>query len=194
MILYWTGVGSRKTPADVLVEMRGLARELAEARYILRSGGADGADLAFEAGARDVPGAHIEIFLPWKGFNNHPSQLVGVGPNALMMAEAVHPRWKALDLGVRKLHARNCYQVLGRRLDTPSAFLVCWTPDGCESERTRSSATGGTATAIVLASRNRIPVFNLAREGRRAALREFLARQGVFLSKATLKADQVSLF
>jgi len=194
MKLYWTGVGSRETPADILTEMRRLARVLAAAGHILRSGGAPGADSAFEEGAREVPGGHLEIFLPWKGFNNNPSRLAGVGPNALALAATIHPAWGQLREAVRKLHGRNCYQVLGQRLDSPSAFLVCWTPDGCESEHTRSKATGGTATAIVLASRHGIPVFNLQREGRRAALGEFLAQRGIVLPKTTFKADQASLF
>jgi len=65
---------------------------------------------------------------------------------------------------VRKLHARNCFQVLGAGLTTPSRFVVCWTPDGAETEQERSRETGGTATAIVLAARRGIPVINLQRD------------------------------
>lgn len=193
MNLNYTGVGSRETPPEVLEEMRRLARVLAQHGYTLRSGGADGADLAFETGAREVQDAKLEIFLPWKGFNNNPSSLAGVGPNALALAATVHPAWERLRDSVRSLHARNCYQVLGKRLDAPSAFLVCWTPDGRESEHTRSQATGGTATAIVLACRHGVPVFNLQVQGRRAALNSFLAERGVRLPTATLMADQASL-
>lgn len=190
----YTGIGSRETPPDVLAEMRALGKALAAAGFTLRSGGADGADAAFEAGAREISGAALEIYLPWPGFNNNPSRLVGVGPRALELAAAIHPAWQRLGPGPRKLHGRNCYQVLGRRLDRPSQFVACWTPDGCESERERSTRTGGTATAIVLASRHGIPVFNLARPGRRAALLEFLAELGVIIPRATLKVDQACLF
>lgn len=57
-----------------------------------------------------------------------------------------------------------CYQILGRDLSDPVDFVVCWTPDGCESEKERSRASGGTGQAIALASRLGIPVFNLARD------------------------------
>jgi hypothetical protein len=194
MNLYYTGVGSREAPEQVLQEFRSLAYVLALAGYTLRSGGADGADIAFEEGARRAPNAKLEIFLPWKGFKGNKSRLVGAGPNALALATTVHPAWSRLEDGPRKLHGRNCYQVLGKRLDSPSAFLVCWTSDGCEEEHTRSSNTGGTATAIVLACRHRVPVFNFARDGRRAALNEFLAQRGVVLPKGTLQADQAPLF
>lgn len=194
MNLFYTGVGSRRTPPDVLAEISSIARVLAAAGYSLRSGGADGADAAFEDGARGVLDARLEIYLPWSGFNGNPSRLAGVGPRALALAASVHPAWSRLGAAAQKLHGRNCYQVLGRRLNQPSEFVLCWTPDGCESELERSINTGGTGTAVALASRSGIPVFNLQKEGRLAALGEFLAQRGVVLPRTTLRADQASLF
>lgn len=193
MDMYYSGVGSRETPRDVLLEMRNLAFALAQAGFTLRSGGADGADSAFEEGAKQYAHAKVEIFLPWKGFNENDSRLYGVENRALEMAASIHPAWHRLADGARKLHSRNCYQVLGRGLDKPSHFLVCWTSDGCESAHSRSSATGGTATAIIVAERHGVPVFNLGRAGRRAALGTFLERYKVSLAVATLRSDQLTL-
>jgi hypothetical protein len=53
-------------------------------------------------------------------------------------------------------------------------FVVCYTADGCESEATRNSDTGGTATAIVLADRAGAPVFNLAQADAEKRLRAFV--------------------
>lgn len=61
--------------------------------------------------------------------------------------------------------ARNGHQVLGATLDQPVSFVLCWTPDGAESEAQRTRDTGGTGQAIALASRHGIPVFNLANRG-----------------------------
>ena len=47
----YAGIGSRKTPPHVLAAMTQIAEALAERGYILRSGGAGGADSAFEKGA-----------------------------------------------------------------------------------------------------------------------------------------------
>jgi hypothetical protein len=47
------------------------------------------------------------------------------------------------------LHARNVYQILGEDLQSPSQFVISWTPGGCE--------IGGTRTALVLAKRRGIP-------------------------------------
>lgn len=156
--MFYTGVGSRETPPEVLREMLRLAEWFRLLGYTLRSGGAGGADTAFEMGAFGK--AHV--YLPWPGFNGrYRKRMESPSREAYTMAQAVHPAWARLSPGARSLHARNCHQVLGDTLDAPSAFLVCWTPDGCVSEATRTKNTGGTATAIVLASRHAIPVFNL---------------------------------
>lgn len=53
-----------------------------------------------------------------------------------------------------KLHARNCYQVLGADLRTPTQFVICWTP--------RGSGEGGTGQALRIAKAYNIPIFDLA--------------------------------
>jgi hypothetical protein len=71
----------------------------------------------------------------------------------------------------------NMHQCLGHTLDDPSEFALCWTADGAQSEADVNSKTGGTGTAIRLASQRGIPVFNLAREGAEGALLAFLAQR-----------------
>ena len=154
---FYTGVGSRETPPDALDTIRRIAASLVLFGYTVRSGGAQGADTAFAEGAP----SDVHIYLPWRGFIGGRARLETPSIDAYRMAATVHPAWERLSRGARALHARNCHQVLGDDLKTPSDFLICWTSDGCVSERMRTKSTGGTATAIVLADRNRIPVFNL---------------------------------
>lgn len=176
MTRFYTGVGSRETPAHILSEMEKLAWWLRLCEFTLRSGAAPGADTAFEAGA----GYDADIYLPWPSFGRRdrtrpeaPRYVDKVNVDALHLAAKLHPAWGSLSSSVRSLHARNCHQVLGDNLDAPSAFLVCWTADGCETEVQRTRATGGTGTAIALACRNGVPVFNLARPERIMAVHHF---------------------
>lgn len=157
----YTGIGSRKTPDSVLEVMEALAIGLARAGWILRSGGADGADAAFEKGAdRGNPNSrtervpfHKQIFLPWRNFNGNRSGLFTVMPAAVDLARSIHPAWDKLSQGAKKLHARNAHQVLGPSLKAPSRFVVAYTEGGRD--------VGGTRTALVLARTQGIPVFNL---------------------------------
>jgi hypothetical protein len=159
----YTGIGSRKTPQDVMDTFSGLAAQLEAQGWKLRSGGADGADSAFDAGVQSA--ANKEIFVPWTGFN----QVNGLRPAQALWLEAaaivadVHPAWKRLKPAERSLHTRNAFQVLGADLRSPSVFVVCWTSDGAEAEEQTSKETGGTRTAIVIASRSAIPIVNFGR-------------------------------
>jgi len=148
---YYTGVGSRKTPSDILKLMTKLAYELSNLGYVLRSGRAIGADKAFEAGA----GFAKKIYLA-KDSNQE----------CIELANRFHP----YDLTkcksyIQQLHGRNVKQVCGDNLNKPilSQFLICWTVDGCLNHKSRTYKTGGTGTAISIADHFNIPVFNLQR-------------------------------
>lgn len=164
----YAGIGSRKTPRDVLSLMRQLAARLASLDWTLRTGGAEGADLAFEIGAG--PGL-VELYLPEPGFNirmAHSAKLPRPRANGLQrpseraygIAADHHPAWQNCGENARQLHARNVHQVLGADCATPSKFVICWTPDAATIET--SKATGGTGQAIRIAVAYGVPVFNLA--------------------------------
>ena len=168
--MIYAGIGSRKTPPEILALMRRIAASLQQRGWLLRSGGADGADSAFEQGA----GLSKEVFLPWKAFNNNPSLLFTPSSEAMSLAGDLHPGWRHLSPPARKLMARNCHQILGQALTTPAMVVIAWTPDGCESHATRSRVTGGTGQAISLASLRGIPVVNLKNEDAMPRLRDLV--------------------
>ncbi len=169
----YAGVGSRQTPDDVLEKMREFAYHAAKRGWVLRSGAAEGADHAFEQGCDDAQGKK-EIFLPWPRFNGHQSHLATPSDGAVRVASEIHPTWKFLRKPAQMLVARNMHQVMGPQMREAVVCLVCWTPDGCESFKTYSRATGGTGTAIALASLNNVPIFNLQNTDRYIDAIEFL--------------------
>lgn len=145
--LTYAGIGSRKTPTHVLTWMTSIAQRLAGYGYTLRSGGAEGADRAFEAGS-----LLKEIYTP---------RSVGVNwDRAFSTVTNFHPAPARLSSYARLLMARNAFQVLGPQCDDQSKFVVCWTPDGAETHTSR--LTGGTGQAIRIANYYDIPVVNLA--------------------------------
>ncbi len=157
--------------------MKIYASVLADLGLTLRSGAAPGADAAFEEGHdRSLQGVgRKEIYLPWKNFQKSSSQLFNVCEQALEIgAEIYGPQFKYLKRPVKLLMSRNCYQVHGLTLDTPSKFVLCWTPDGCSEQSERTRKTGGTGQAIAYASSLGIPVFNLQREGSEEEFLQYL--------------------
>jgi len=187
--LAYTGVGSRKTPVEVLQRMRSVAYALARKGFVLRSGGAGGADEAFERGAKDGNG-DAEIYLPWAGFNDHPGGLVRRALEAEALARAAHPAWDRLSPAARKCHTRNVHQVLGFDLRAPSLFVLCWTPDGCTGTDTRTWMTGGTATAILVAEKHEVPVLNLQNPDSARLLEEMLAATDAFAQRSLAQHER----
>ena len=150
--LPYAGIGSRSTPEDVLDIMTDLATDLEAMGFILRTGGAIGADSAF------LNGIHkpelVELYLPWQGYNDYESAFANVPKASIQMAAQFHPNWNACKDSVRKLHGRNCNIILGPDVTRPmpSEFVICYTPN--------AAATGGTGLAITVADACLVPVFD----------------------------------
>lgn len=149
--MIYTGIGSIETPPAVVAKMVQVGKALATMGCTLRSGGAPGADEAFEAGC-DLKNGAKEIYLPWKGFRGNPSPLFGTTKEARLLAKQFHPKWEFLMDRARDLIGRNSYQVLGQDLNTPTSVIICWTPGG--------KVVGGTGQALRIAEHYEIPILN----------------------------------
>lgn len=165
---YYTGIGSRETPQEVMNTMTRIAQALQRAA-VLRSGGAPGADDSFEKGVTDP--TRQEIYLPWPGFNSRK------GPGTYVMSQILsremqykaeelvkrfHPAFHNLSSGAKSLMQRNVLQILGQDLKTPSSFVVCWA-NGVkwDKEGLISDVKGGTGMAVRLARYLHIPIIHM---------------------------------
>ena len=153
--LVYAGIGARATPAVVRADMAVMAGWLTRTGWKLSSGGADGADSAFAAGA---PAEQRTIWLPWRGYNGHRGADCRVLSAAAMaacmeIAAPLHPAWDRCSPAVRRLHARNAAVVTGGNLDRPVDAVIAWTAEG--------GISGGTGMTIRIAEARGIPVFNL---------------------------------
>ena len=153
----YAGIGSRKTPSEILEKMEKLSKKLSE-KYILRSGGANGADSAFEKNAK-----YCEIYLPNHKFNDriHDGvkyfnyQTLPGAVQAQEMTRQFHPKANNLSDFSFNLHSRNAMQIFGKNMNDPVEFVICWTENG--------ELKGGTAQALRIAYHYNIPVYNLAK-------------------------------
>ena len=157
----YAGIGARATPAAMLSDMTKMAAWLARTGWHLNTGGADGADSAFAAGA---PTDRRAVWLPWPGYNGHRGPGCRVPTEAEMascmeIAAGLHPAWHRCSPAVRKLHARNV-AILGVTLGRPVDAVVAWTSQG--------RVEGGTGMGIRIALAHDIPVLNLGSTAPRA--------------------------
>ncbi len=156
--MVYAGIGSRRFPLKYIPLVKSIAGTLAGYGFTLRSGHADGADMAFEEGCNEAHGRK-EIYLPWKNFNGSASKEI-ITENKdreffIGLARKYHPGYEHLTQGAKKLIERNGCQVLGRDGKEPCDFIVCYTPDG--------SGRGGTGQALRIAEDYGIPIFDIGR-------------------------------
>lgn len=135
--MFYAGIGSRTTPYAVRMLMMKLGYWLAKDGYTLRSGGAYGADQAFEEGC-DAAGGEKQIFTAKSDIPDWAFETVS----------KYHPNPAALSAYVNRLHARNAMIIKDVQ------FITCWTPS--------ARITGGTGQALRIAKDWNIPVRNLA--------------------------------
>lgn len=169
--IIYAGIGSRETPGIILDRMITIAARLSKKGYLLRSGGAVGADKAFAMGAiagycekraqadfdETKPRPHTaEIWLPWEGYKHvlMPGETLHYPSTAdWALASRHHPNWFQLSQKAKALHARNGPIIVGADHNTPVDFVVCWTKDG--------KASGGTGQGLRIAKDRGIPIYNL---------------------------------
>ena len=109
--LTYAGIGSRETPEKVLKKMTKIAVKLEKKGFTLNSGGAIGADLAFEESVENK-----KIF-----YAKDASEF------SMRVGKEVHPAGHRLSEYVLKLMGRNLFQVCGKKLNKPVDFVLCWT-------------------------------------------------------------------
>lgn len=131
--------------------MTKIATKLASKGWRLHSGGAIGADKAFEEGA----GLNSMIFYP-----------ADAGDKELKLASKYHPAWHRCSDYAKKLHGRNTLIILGINFKSPVKFVICWTYGG--------HIKGGTGMGIKIAKDKGILVFNLGNPVHRKRLEVFI--------------------
>lgn len=162
---FYTGIGSRETPKNILDMMIDIGSIMNKKGYILRSGHAAGADRAFEIGANSP---ESQIYLPWNyfGYTKYKDD-----PGCPVIGEAIVDKEQWLsnhkylcNLNIRNtqdadsvklLHGRNVAQVIGMNLEGNSEYIICY----CKIKYNRPQ--GGTASAYLLGNYLKIKVFNL---------------------------------
>ncbi len=141
----YAGIGSRETPLEILRLMTDIGTFMADRGFMLRSGGARGADSAFEAGVNRSSKPNLKVIYTAQDAQNFESWSAH--------AATFHPAWDRCSDFAKLLHARNSAIILGATLNDPVLNVICWTKDGKDS--------GGTGQALRIARAHCINVWNL---------------------------------
>lgn len=191
----YAGIGSRETPIDIQKEMYRIGKELESLGYTGQSGGAPGADKAFEganqpwekddgtvAGTKEFTKskANVTRWAQYDKGRNAPTNMVvfkatDSNDTVRKIAREIHP--KKQDLSEKdglNLHARNTFQVFGKNLDTPVDFVLFYAKEQKGSIRPE----GGTGQAVEMARLKGIPTINMANSDWKEQLDKVLSSKG----------------
>ena len=164
---YYAGIGSRETPKEICNKMTEIASLLEKQDFVLRSGGAQGADHAFEIGISDP--LMMDIYLPYINFNNKSgSKYIFISTfdhsnyKAAYESLKYHPRGFNMSHGTKVMMIRNYFQACGLVNQSNSSFVICWTPKGANGYTIKTTyEDGGSGQCIRIAAAHNIPVYNL---------------------------------
>ena len=164
---YYAGIGSRETPKEICNKMTEIASLLEKQDFVLRSGGAEGADHAFEIGISDP--LMMDIYLPYINFNNKSgSKYIFISTfdhsnyKAAYESLKYHPRGFNMSHGTKVMMIRNYFQACGLVNQSNSSFVICWTPKGANGYTIKTTyEDGGSGQCIRIAAAHNIPVYNL---------------------------------
>ncbi len=156
----YAGIGSRKVPDDIGELMTKISEKLSEKGYMLRSGGAKGSDTYFEKGVK------LSIIEGKPTYNKEIFTAYDCTKKSILMASNYHPAFHNCKEYAKKLHGRNAMIILGKELNDPVDFVVCWTENGKDK--------GGTGLGIRLAEDKKIKIYNLFFEDMRKKFEKWL--------------------
>ena len=147
--------------------MTEIASLLEKQDFVLRSGGAEGADHAFEIGISDP--LMMDIYLPQINFNNKSgSKYIFISNSdhsnykAAYESLKYHPRGFNMSHGTKVMMIRNYFQACGLVNQSNSSFVICWTPKGANGYTIKTTYdNGGSGQCIRIAAAHNIPVYNL---------------------------------
>lgn len=168
------GIGRRAAPADALERCQRVGELCRELGLWLRTGHAEGADYAFECGARErsilyLPAPHFGlksrplksphiVSLPGRGFKGtwrRPDS--AAVQRAEQNLKKYHPFSDKLEGFSKLLQVRNDFIIFGAKATVKAVDLVLY----WAKPNARGQVTGGTGQALRLAQGHGIPCLNL---------------------------------
>ena len=168
----YAGIGSRNITDAERENIILVAKVMAKAGWLLYSGNADGADIAFQEGSD----GKCVIMLPWLKFNQDKYDYtfsrdhfeVGETKDGEKSVEKFHPNPSALKRGGKSLMCRNYHQIYGYKHYPKVSVVIC-----CANEK-NGKVQGGTGQAVRIAQDSNIKIINIRASGWKDELRKLI--------------------
>jgi len=121
----------------------------------------NGDDKEFIEKVNELKYSNLEIYIPFKGFNDIESKLYFNDETSKLIAAKYMPTIDKLPPVVQSLLARNARLLFGNKNDSCAVAIITWSPDGATKLLEIGKDTGRASHIIKMAVSNFISVLNL---------------------------------
>lgn len=159
-------------PPEIKEELISICKKLLSQKYVVRINGDDkGAVEALSQVSQDV-----EVYIPWKNFNEIQSKFYFNLPENKALAESLFSAWEKVPDSVKAFLARNIRMLFGDKNNNSVLALVTWSEDGVTLINEIGKATGKSSFVLKAALHYKLPVFNIGSEKSKSNLDRSLLR------------------
>lgn len=153
----------RDFPPEAKTSLYNIASKLINKKITVRVNG-DDKDFCDKLSA--LSSQFVEVYIPWKGFNNTESKHYWNTITAKHIAQQNFGNaWEKIPDSVKALMARNVRMIFGDKNNSIMLCLITWSKDGASKAPEVTKDTGRSAFIIKTASTYSFPVVNIAKPG-----------------------------
>lgn len=150
----------RDFPPEVKNSLYNIASKLINKKITVR---VNGDDKDFVEKLTTLSDKYVEVFIPWKNFNNIDSKHYYNTITSKHIANLHFPAWDKVPDSVKSLMARNVRLVFGDKNNSVALCVVTWSQDGASKVAEVTKDTGRSSFIIKMSSSYGFPVLNIAK-------------------------------
>jgi len=151
----------RDFPDEVKTSLFNIASKLLAKKITIR---VNGDDKDFVDKLKGLSDTHLELYIPWKNFNDIESKFYFNSLTSKHIAELHFSAWEKIPDAVKALLARNVRLIFGEKNNSVALCVITWSKDGASRVPEISKETGRASFIIKVASSYGFPVVNITKQ------------------------------
>lgn len=151
----------REFPPEVKTSLYNISSKLIAKGITVR---VNGDDKDFVTKIQALSDLHVEVYIPWKNFNEIDSKHYFNSLTSKDVANKHFQAWDRIPDAVKALLARNVRMVFGDKNNSITLCLITWSQDGACRVGEVTKETGKSSFIIKVASSYGFPVVNIAKQ------------------------------
>lgn len=151
----------REFPPEVKTSLYNISSKLIAKGITVR---VNGDDKDFLSKLQSLTDTHLEIYIPWKNFNEIDSKYYFNTLTSKDIANKHFQAWDRIPDAVKAMLSRNVRMIFGDKNNSITLCLITWSQDGASRVAEITKDTGKSSFIIKVASSYGFPVVNISKQ------------------------------